>query len=84
MTEHVTFFAGTYGEHTRRHGGGGNADEGEHIDVVELPREDATRMIETGEICDAKTVLLIDRLNATIDATIDAAVDTIDTCRSPA
>ena len=83
VTEHVTFFAGTYGDHTRRDGGGGNADEGEHIDVVELSRADATHMIETGEICDAKTVLLIDRLNASIDsnATIDA---TIDTCRTRA
>ena len=57
VTEHLTFFVGTYDERTRASGGGGVDDE--HIATVELALTEAARMIETGEICDAKTVLLI-------------------------
>jgi ADP-ribose pyrophosphatase len=67
VTEHLTFFAGNYDRDTRTSAGGGDRAEGEHLDVVELTLEDAARGIETGQICDAKSVLLIQwmRLQAT-------------------
>ncbi len=40
-------------------GGGGLKEEGEDIDVVEVRLEKAAAMIATGEIVDAKTVVLI-------------------------
>jgi nudix-type nucleoside diphosphatase (YffH/AdpP family) len=39
--------------------GGGLAQEGEDIDVVELDFDDALAMVECGDIVDAKTVLLL-------------------------
>ena len=44
----------------RREGKGGGADhEHEDIEVVELALDEAARMIETGEICDGKTIMLV-------------------------
>jgi nudix-type nucleoside diphosphatase (YffH/AdpP family) len=65
VTEHITFFAGTYGEHSRVGDGGGEAGEHEQVDVVELSVADAMRMIDTGEIVDAKTVLALTHLLVT-------------------
>jgi nudix-type nucleoside diphosphatase (YffH/AdpP family) len=59
VTEHLTFFAGNYHSGTRSGGGGGDSAEGEHLDVVELTVDEAMRMIASGQICDAKSVLLI-------------------------
>jgi nudix-type nucleoside diphosphatase (YffH/AdpP family) len=59
VTEHVTFFAAEYDDQTRVGNGGGEHGTGEHIDVVEVTLDDATRMIASGEICDGKTVLLL-------------------------
>ena len=39
--------------------GGGLADEHEDIEVLEVPLAKAMAMIETGEICDAKTIMLL-------------------------
>jgi hypothetical protein len=50
--------------------------------VVELSRTEARRMIDTGEICDVKTVLLIDRLDAQLTDQIPEQIT--DTCRSRA
>ncbi len=36
---------------------GANPDEDEYIETVEIPFDDALRMIETGEIIDAKTIV---------------------------
>lgn len=57
VTEHLSFFAAPYvsGE---RAGGGGVADEGEDIEVVELPFTEALAKIGT-EIVDAKTIMLL-------------------------
>jgi nudix-type nucleoside diphosphatase (YffH/AdpP family) len=65
VTEHVTFFVGTYGAHTRVGAGGGAADEHELVDLVELTVEDALTMVVAGEIADAKTVLAIEHLART-------------------
>lgn len=58
VTERIHFYAARYDASTARHAGGGLADEGEHIQVVELPFEDALAQIGTG-IVDAKTILLL-------------------------
>ena len=39
--------------------GGGHAHEGEDIEVLELPLDDARRLARDGGIVDAKTVLLL-------------------------
>ncbi|KQV27186.1 NUDIX domain-containing protein [Massilia sp. Root335] len=58
-TERVHLFVAEYERERRRDGGGGNAEEGEDIEVVELDFDDALAMVETGDIVDAKTVLLL-------------------------
>ena len=42
--------------------GGGAEDEHENIEVLELPFNEALRMMERGEIKDAKTVVLLQYL----------------------
>ena len=37
------------------------ADADEHIEVLRLPLAEAARLVETGEIIDAKTVLLLQK-----------------------
>jgi nudix-type nucleoside diphosphatase (YffH/AdpP family) len=59
VTEHLSLYTGTYGKGTRVGAGGGAAGEGEHLDVVEVALDDTRAMVATGEICDAKTVLLL-------------------------
>jgi hypothetical protein len=39
--------------------GGGNPDEGEDIEVLELPIDLALAMIGDGRIADAKTIMLL-------------------------
>ena len=39
--------------------GGGKESENEDIQVIELPLSKALKMIETGEICDAKTIIAL-------------------------
>ncbi len=59
VTERVAFFVAEYEPSDRITAGGGLADEGEHIEVVELPLLDAMDWIATGRIVDGKTVLLL-------------------------
>jgi nudix-type nucleoside diphosphatase (YffH/AdpP family) len=59
VTEKLYFFVGEYDPRSKVHAGGGVAAEGEDIEVLELPFEDALRMTETGEIADGKTLLLL-------------------------
>ena len=39
--------------------GGGKPSEGEDIQVLEMPFQKAMKMVETGEICDAKTIIAL-------------------------
>ena len=39
--------------------GGGLKDEGEDIEVLELPFDEALAMMADGRICDAKTIILL-------------------------
>jgi nudix-type nucleoside diphosphatase (YffH/AdpP family) len=59
VTERVAFFVADYAESDRVSGGGGVAEEGERIEVVELGFEEALRLVASGQICDGKTVLLL-------------------------
>jgi nudix-type nucleoside diphosphatase (YffH/AdpP family) len=59
VTEKLHFFVAPYEERDRVSAGGGDAGEGEDIEVLELPLATALGMIETGEIQDAKTVMLL-------------------------
>ena len=57
VTECLFFYLAEYSSYTSRTVGGG-IDE-EDIDVLELPLPVALRMIETGEIMDGKTIMLL-------------------------
>lgn len=64
VTERLHFFIGEYAAHDQVGDGGGVAGEGEDIEgadieVLELPYEQALAMVNSGEIMDAKTVLLL-------------------------
>ncbi|MEO5902148.1 MAG: NUDIX domain-containing protein [Ilumatobacteraceae bacterium] len=62
VTEHLTFFMGSYDAATRTGPGGGVEDEHEQLGVVELSVDEALAMIDGGGIVDAKTVLLLQQL----------------------
>jgi nudix-type nucleoside diphosphatase (YffH/AdpP family) len=59
VTERIHFFAAPYTAASRTSEGGGLADDGEDIDVLELPFDSALAMVDTGEIADAKTIMLL-------------------------
>ncbi len=56
------FYIGTYDGGDQISDGGGLKDEGEDIEVLEMPLDKALKMIETAEIFDAKTVILLQHL----------------------
>jgi nudix-type nucleoside diphosphatase (YffH/AdpP family) len=58
VTERVHFFAAAYDASTRRNAGGGLAEEGERIELVELDIDDALAAIGSG-IVDGKTIMLL-------------------------
>lgn len=58
VTEKLHFFLGEYDPGDRGEGGG-LEEEGEDIEVLELPFREAMAMITRGEIEDAKTILLL-------------------------
>jgi nudix-type nucleoside diphosphatase (YffH/AdpP family) len=59
VTERLHFFVGRYDQSMRTGAGGGNASEGEDIEVLELEITEALDMIASGAIRDGKTVLLL-------------------------
>lgn len=59
VTEKLHFFVAEYDPSTKAGNGGGIASEGEDIEVLELPFARALRMIESGEIADGKTIMLL-------------------------
>ncbi|MGY4534428.1 nudix-type nucleoside diphosphatase (YffH/AdpP family) [Pseudomonas sp. TE3786] len=69
VTERLYFFVGEYGDSDRIGDGGGLANEGEEIEVLELPFEQTLKMIESGEITDGKTIMLLQyaKMNALLD-----------------
>jgi len=57
--EKLTFFVAQYTAGDRTGKGGGLAGEGEDIEILEPTLDEALAMIGTGEIIDAKTILLL-------------------------
>ncbi len=58
-TERQDFFAAPYGPASRTGDGGGLPEEGEDIEVLELPFGDALEMTMNGAIVDTKTIALL-------------------------
>jgi nudix-type nucleoside diphosphatase (YffH/AdpP family) len=59
VTEKLHFFVAEYEPAMRVSAGGGVADEGEDIEVLELSIDSALAMIADGRIADAKTIMLL-------------------------
>jgi nudix-type nucleoside diphosphatase (YffH/AdpP family) len=59
VTEKLHFFVAEYEPDMKIGAGGGIADEGEDIEVLELPIDQAMAMIGDGRIVDAKTIMLL-------------------------
>ncbi|GGT38461.1 NUDIX domain-containing protein [Streptomyces atratus] len=59
VTERLHFFAAPYRSTEATAGAHGVAAEGEDIETVELPFEEALSMIRCGAIADAKTIMLL-------------------------
>jgi GDP-mannose pyrophosphatase NudK len=59
VTEILHFFVGEYDSSMKVSSGGGLEHEHEEIDVIEIPFNQAYLMIESGEIKDAKTIMLL-------------------------
>jgi len=57
--EKLTFFVVRYRPEDRAGPGGGLFEEGEDIEVIEPTLDEALAMIKTGEIVDAKTIVLL-------------------------
>ncbi|UYU32760.1 NUDIX domain-containing protein [Siccibacter colletis] len=62
VTEKLHFFIARYDASQRVSDGGGMKEEGEDIDVVEMPFADALAAIGDGRIVDAKTIMLLQHL----------------------
>lgn len=62
VTEILHFFIAEYSAEMRINDGGGLADEGENIEVLEVAFGEALKMIDSGEIRDAKTIMLLQHL----------------------
>jgi GDP-mannose pyrophosphatase NudK len=63
IMEKIVFFTCAYSPANKVSDGGGLKEEGEDIEVVETTLEEAAAMIATGEIVDAKTVVLVQCLS---------------------
>nr|WP_314491525.1 GDP-mannose pyrophosphatase NudK [uncultured Chryseobacterium sp.] len=62
VTEILHFFIAEYSIEMKMTNGGGLEEEGEDIEVLEISFEKALDMIDTGEIKDAKTIMLLQHL----------------------
>ncbi|SFM99180.1 nudix-type nucleoside diphosphatase, YffH/AdpP family [Chryseobacterium oleae] len=62
VTEILHFFIAEYSSEMKITDGGGLEEEGENIEVLELSFDDALSMIDSGEIMDAKTIMLLQYL----------------------
>lgn len=62
VTEILYFFVAEYSKEQKVNEGGGAEHEHENIEVLEMSYEEAFAMMESGEIKDAKTVILLQYL----------------------
>jgi GDP-mannose pyrophosphatase NudK len=68
IMEKISFFTCVYSPADKVSDGGGLKEEGEDIEVIEVPLAEAAAMIANGEIIDAKTVILIQYLTSRVRA----------------
>jgi nudix-type nucleoside diphosphatase (YffH/AdpP family) len=59
LTERVSFFAAEIDTADKPGKGGGLEEEGEDIEILEIPLAEAYAMIGSGKICDGKTIMLL-------------------------
>ena len=59
VTEKIHYFIAEYSNDMKISDGGGLEEETEEIEVLEIDFSKAIEMVATGEICDAKTVILL-------------------------
>jgi nudix-type nucleoside diphosphatase (YffH/AdpP family) len=59
VKERLSLFLAGYDSTAPRARGGGHAHEGEDIETLEMPLDDALAMIASGAIVDAKTIILL-------------------------
>jgi len=59
VTEKLYFFVGRYQPTDRVTEGGGLPEDGEDIEMIEPTIDEALSMIDRGEICDGKTIMLL-------------------------
>jgi nudix-type nucleoside diphosphatase (YffH/AdpP family) len=62
VKERVHLFVGAYKDENKTENGGGLEEETEEIEVIETLFVDALKMIETEEIIDARTIMLLQYL----------------------
>ncbi len=58
-TELLHFYVAEFSAKQKVDDGGGLKEEQEEIEIIELPFIEAYNMIETGEVKDAKTIMLL-------------------------
>lgn len=80
VTEKLYFFLAEYDNHSKSVPGGGNHAEGEDIEVLELSIEDAMKAIESGEIADGKTIMLLQYAYIHLFANVTIATAEFATC----
>ncbi len=70
VTERLFFFVGAYEPRDKVSQGGGEAHEGEDIEVLEPTLDEALAMVARGEIRDGKTIMLLQyaKLSGVMDA----------------
>ncbi|HZP20505.1 MAG TPA: NUDIX domain-containing protein [Bauldia sp.] len=66
VAERLYLFTASYTPADRLTAGGGHAEEGEDIEVLEMPLDQAYAMVGDGRIADAKSVILILHLHAEV------------------
>lgn len=62
VTERLWLYVGRYDSNARISEGGGLEHEGEDIETLELPFDEAMAMLSRGEIADGKTIILLQHL----------------------
>lgn len=71
VTEVISMYLASYDESTYIHSGGGLAEEGENIEVLELPLNQALEWMHSGKIKDAKTIMLLQFLALRSSQSVD-------------
>src|SRR5690606_36999052 len=59
VTEFMYLYVAEYTPEMKLSNGGGLADENENIQILEMPFTQALEMVKSGEIRDAKTIMLL-------------------------